>query len=108
MDWIALRPSHEGQWLDWGWQALRFTPRVARVEDAVLLEASASLRDLSRLRLQEGQGLADWLLVTDRGRWRGRIRDRGCCYWPYDPGGGVAGFGTTRSAVLCASLLYAF
>ena len=60
--------------------ALQAVLRELKVRDAAqkrfrVLEASASLRDLSRLRLQEGQGLADWLLVTDRGRWRGRISD---------------------------------
>lgn len=44
MDWIALLPPHEDEAAAWGWQALRFTPRVARVEEAVLLEVSASCR----------------------------------------------------------------
>lgn len=44
MDWIALLPSPEDEADAWGWQALRFTPRVARVEEAVLLEVSASCR----------------------------------------------------------------
>ena len=47
-----------------------------------VLEASASLRELSQLRLQErpaasngADGWPDWLLVCDRGRWRGVIDD---------------------------------
>ena len=48
----------------WGWRALQFTPRVAEVDEALLLEASASLRLwggrkglLARL-LQESEPLA--------------------------------------------------
>lgn len=44
MDWIALRPSREDEAQAWSWQALRFTPRVAAVHEAVLLEVSASAR----------------------------------------------------------------
>lgn len=44
MYWIALHPSHEDERCAWGWRALRFTPRVAQVEEALLLEASAALR----------------------------------------------------------------
>ena len=44
MFWIALCPSHEDERIAWGWRALRFTPRVAALEEAVLLEASASER----------------------------------------------------------------
>lgn len=44
MYWIALQPSHEEEATAWAWQALRFTPRVAQVEEAVLLEAGASER----------------------------------------------------------------
>ncbi|HEX9720720.1 MAG TPA: DNA polymerase Y family protein [Ramlibacter sp.] len=44
MYWIALLPSHEDERCAWGWRALRFTPRVAQVDEALLLEASASLR----------------------------------------------------------------
>ncbi len=43
MDWIALQAAPEDE-AAWGWQALRFTPRVARVEEAWLLEVSASAR----------------------------------------------------------------
>ena len=58
-----------------------------KVKDAArrrfrVLEASASLRDLSQLRLQDrpadsgaADGWPDWLLVCDRGRWRGVIND---------------------------------
>lgn len=44
MYWIALLPSLEDERLAWGWHALRFTPRVAQVDEALLLEASGSLR----------------------------------------------------------------
>jgi protein ImuB len=44
MFWIALQPPHEDDFTAWGWHALRFTPRVARVDEAILLEASASER----------------------------------------------------------------
>jgi Zn-dependent protease len=53
-----------------------------RVRDAAsrrfrVMEADATLRDLSRLRLDEGGsvGLPDWLLVCNRGRWRGIVDD---------------------------------
>ena len=60
--------------------ALQAVLRELKVRDAAqrrfrVLEASDSLRDLSRLRLQDEQGLADWLLVCERGRWRGTISD---------------------------------
>ena len=64
MYWIALLPSHEDERTAWGWRALQFTPRVAEVDEALLVEASASLRLwggrhglLARL-LQETQPLA--------------------------------------------------
>ena len=44
MYWIALLPSHEDERCAWGWRALQFTPRVAQVDEALLLELSASLR----------------------------------------------------------------
>ena len=44
MDWIALQPRDEQDLAAWGWWALQFTPRVARVEEALLLELSGSLR----------------------------------------------------------------
>jgi protein ImuB len=64
MYWIALLPSHEDERTAWGWRALQFTPRVAQVDEALLVEASASLRLwggrkglLARL-LQESEPLA--------------------------------------------------
>ncbi|WP_413880803.1 hypothetical protein [Candidatus Aalborgicola defluviihabitans] len=52
MHWIALQPASDA--LDapvltdatsaWAWWALQFTPLVARLEDALLLEVSASQR----------------------------------------------------------------
>ena len=60
MHWIALQPQPESQiqprngqvgqagladvWSALGWWALQFTPRVAGLDDAVLLEVSASER----------------------------------------------------------------
>jgi protein ImuB len=44
MYWIALLPSREDERIAWGWRALQFTPRVAQVDEALLLEASATLR----------------------------------------------------------------
>ncbi|HSV35303.1 MAG TPA: DNA polymerase Y family protein [Ramlibacter sp.] len=44
MYWIALLPSREEERIAWGWRALQFTPRVAQVDEALLLEASGSLR----------------------------------------------------------------
>ncbi|MFQ6539060.1 site-2 protease family protein [Aphanothece stagnina] len=43
-----------------------------------VLEASATLRDISRIRLNDESpvGAADWLLVCDRGRWKGVIDDQ--------------------------------
>jgi protein ImuB len=64
MYWIALLPSHEDERCAWGWRALQFTPRVAQVDEALLLELSASLRlwggrkRLLRRLLQECEPLA--------------------------------------------------
>jgi protein ImuB len=44
MFWIALLPSHDEERIAWGWRALQYTPRVAPVDEAILVEASASLR----------------------------------------------------------------
>jgi protein ImuB len=44
MYWIALLPFHEEERTAWGWRALQFTPRVAQVDEALLLEASGSER----------------------------------------------------------------
>lgn len=60
--------------------ALQGVLRQLKVRDAAqrrfrVLEDDASLRDLSRLRLQDRQGLPDWLLVTRQGRWLGFITD---------------------------------
>ncbi|MGZ5182128.1 MAG: DNA polymerase Y family protein [Ramlibacter sp.] len=45
MFWIALSPPLEPDASQaWLWWSLRFTPRVAQVEEAVLLEVSGSLR----------------------------------------------------------------
>jgi protein ImuB len=43
MHWIALLPPEEER-AAWGWWALQFTPRVAEVDEALLLEVSASYR----------------------------------------------------------------
>jgi protein ImuB len=68
MFWIALLPSDETQRAAWGWWGLRFTPRVAAVDEALLLELSGSLRLWGGRRallqqLLQGQpelGSADW------------------------------------------------
>lgn len=44
MYWIALCPSHEDERTAWGWRALQFTPRVAQLDEAIVLEVSASER----------------------------------------------------------------
>jgi protein ImuB len=44
MYWIALLPSPDEDATAWGWRALQFTPRVAAVDEAILLEAGASER----------------------------------------------------------------
>ena len=44
MFWIALLPPDEDALAPWGWWTLQFTPRVARVEEALLLEISGSVR----------------------------------------------------------------
>ena len=44
MFWLALRPPDDGDLASWGWWALQFTPRVAQVDEALLLELSGSLR----------------------------------------------------------------
>lgn len=44
MYWIALQASRDDAATAWGWRALQFTPRVARVDEAILLEAGASER----------------------------------------------------------------
>ena len=60
--------------------ALQRALRELKVQDAAgrrfrVLEADSTLKDLSRLRIQDEQGLADWLLVTRQGRWQGFITD---------------------------------
>ncbi|HEY1231125.1 MAG TPA: DNA polymerase Y family protein, partial [Ramlibacter sp.] len=44
MFWIALSPHLDDDIQPWLWWSLRFTPRVALVEEAILLEVSGSLR----------------------------------------------------------------
>jgi protein ImuB len=44
MYWIALSPSHEDERTAWGWRALAFTPRVAWLDEALVLEISATQR----------------------------------------------------------------
>jgi protein ImuB len=62
--WIALLPSHEDERAAWGWWALQFTPRVAQVDEALLLEVSGCERlfggrnRLLRLILRSNQPLA--------------------------------------------------
>lgn len=44
MFWIALQPSHEDERQAWGWRALQLTPRVAQLDEALVLEVSACER----------------------------------------------------------------
>src|SRR4051812_32896096 len=44
MFWIALCPTTEADRHAWTWWALRFTPRVTHVDEAVLIEVSGSLK----------------------------------------------------------------
>ncbi len=63
MYWIALWPTAEDERTAWGWCALQFTPRVAQVDEALLLEISGSeklfgsRKRLLRLLLEEKQVL---------------------------------------------------
>ena len=43
MHWIALRCPAE-ELAAWGWQGLQFTPRVAQVDEALLMEVAACER----------------------------------------------------------------
>jgi len=64
MYWIALWPSHEDERAAWSWRALQFTPRVAWVDEALLLEVASSERlwggrkRLLRRLLKTGEVLA--------------------------------------------------
>ena len=64
MHWIALQPSLDDERGAWGWRALQFTPRVAQVDEALLLEVSTSERlfggrdRLLRLVFESGLSLA--------------------------------------------------
>jgi protein ImuB len=44
MDWIALWPSHDDERTAWAWRCLQFTPRVAQLDEALVLEVSATRR----------------------------------------------------------------
>ena len=44
MYWIAVHPSPRADATAWSWHGLQFTPRVACVDEALLLEAAASER----------------------------------------------------------------
>jgi protein ImuB len=64
MYWIAVQASPDDDPVAWGWRALQFTPRVAFVDEALLLEAGASERLfggrrvlLQRLLKDDGSGL---------------------------------------------------
>jgi protein ImuB len=65
MYWIALQASPADDAKAWGWRALHFTPRVAFVDEALLLEAGASerlfggRRKLLRSLLQDRDGLQE-------------------------------------------------
>ncbi len=60
--------------------SLQTVLRELTVKDAAqrrfrVLEASSSLRELSRIRVDDSKGLPDWLLVCEQGRWKGFIDD---------------------------------
>ncbi|MBE7940326.1 MULTISPECIES: DNA polymerase Y family protein [Ramlibacter] len=44
MFWIALQPSHEADLQAWSWRCLRFSPRVARLAEALVLEVAGCER----------------------------------------------------------------
>ena len=44
MYWIALWPSREDERTAWAWRCLQFTPRVAWLDEALVLEISATQR----------------------------------------------------------------
>ena len=44
MYWIALWPSHDDERTAWSWRGLQFTPRVAWLDEALVLEVSATQR----------------------------------------------------------------
>jgi len=44
MYWIALAPSRDDERTAWGWRCLQFTPRVAWLDEALVLEVSATQR----------------------------------------------------------------
>lgn len=64
MYWIALSPSHEDERSAWSWRGLAFTPRVAWLDEALVLEVSTTQRlwggrrELLRKLLDTGQALA--------------------------------------------------
>jgi hypothetical protein len=95
--WLLLRGAGMGgAWLmllGWfGLGAVRNQQQMLQLQSALsslsvkdaarrrfrVLEANASLRQLSEVRLAETSpvGPADWLLVCDRGRWQGVVDDR--------------------------------
>lgn len=50
MYWIALSPSHDDERTAWGWRCLQFTPRVAWLHEALVLEVSGTQRLWGRRR----------------------------------------------------------
>lgn len=72
MYWIALSPSHEDERTAWGWRGLAFTPRVAWLDEALVLEVSATQRlwggrrALLRRLLDAGEVLAPSPWATGR------------------------------------------
>ena len=53
MHWIALLPPHEDEALSWGWHGLRFTPRVARLEEAWVLEIEARGESMDAYQIRQ-------------------------------------------------------
>ena len=76
MGWFGLGAARSQSQL----LALQGVLRQLKVKDAArrrfrVLEDDSTLKQLSRIRLGDGNGLADWLLVTRQGRWQGFITD---------------------------------
>jgi protein ImuB len=70
MYWIALLPTHDEERQAWGWRGLHFTPRVAAVDEALLLEVSAceklwgGRRRILRKLLEPHEALSAPLVAT--------------------------------------------
>ncbi len=76
LGWFGLGASRNQMQLLAVQKALReLTVREVARRRFRVLEADTSLRELSRIRRSETSGPTDWVLVCDRGRWKGVIDD---------------------------------